>query len=69
MNEYKSASKQIKDLSEATTVNNDDIIMLQTIDGSCKKVRKEVLLKDSDSNTMTDEEYEELEKNIFGGTQ
>lgn len=40
------ATQQIKDLTEATTVNNDDILLIQDTTDANKKVTKENLLKE-----------------------
>lgn len=46
-------SKQIKDLIEATSVNKDDLILVQANDDNCVKVTKETLLKEINQDKTT----------------
>lgn len=46
-------SKQIKDLIEATSVNNDDLILVQANDDNCVKVTKETLLREINQDKTT----------------
>ncbi|MEO2601024.1 hypothetical protein [Clostridium butyricum] len=46
-------SKQIKDLIEATSVNKDDLILIQANDDNCRKVTKETLLREINQDKTT----------------
>lgn len=46
-------SKQIKDLVEATSVNDDDLILIQANDDNCRKVTKETLLREINQDKTT----------------
>lgn len=46
-------SKQIKDLIEATSVNNDDLFLVQANDDNCRKVTKETLLREINADKTT----------------
>lgn len=57
------ANKQIRDFEEVEVINENDILLIQTENGYTRKIKSKFLNIES---TITDEEYSQLENEIFG---
>lgn len=58
------ANKQIKDFEESETIGENDLLLIQNSEGNTRKIKAKIINGES---VMSENEYTELKKYIFGG--